>query len=265
MVFVIAEAGVNHNGDLATAKELVIAARTAKADAVKFQVFDPGKLEPPGPRRDMLSNLYLSKPEFMALKSFADDGSIEFMATPFDVESLEFIVKLGVKRIKIGSADLHNMPLLKAARGAGLPLILSTGMAKLEDIRTNIGDTLLHCTSAYPCPLQDANLRAIRTMRMSSTVPHCKIGLSDHTASIAIPAAAVALGAEVIEKHLTLDRSQDGPDHKCSLEPSAFYDMVTGIREVEAALGDGIKRPMPSEKAVMQIRDEREAWRCTTS
>lgn len=260
---VIAEAGVNHNGDVRLAHELVDAAKAVGADAVKFQMFDPKRLDPPGERRDMLKGLVLRPADFCGMKDHADSVGVEFMATPFDVGSLMFLAELGIQRIKISSADLRNDTLLKAT--AGCPVILSTGMATLEEIERAIGilrkrPVLLHCTSAYPAPVEDVNLRAMQGLRPFGSA----VGLSDHTPSLVIPAAAVAMGAVVIEKHLTLDCRMEGPDHRASLEPRDFAEMVANIREVEAALGDGVKRPMPSEAAVMKVRDEREAHRCAS-
>lgn len=266
MVNIIAEVGVNHNGDPHTAGLLVGAAKGVGADAVKFQVFDARVLEPPGPRREMLEKLQLPRLAFRNLKTIADDLGIEFLATPFDPGSLELLIGLSVKRVKIGSADLRNEPLLKAVADTGLEIILSTGMATMLDIYAAMRSiawkpcTLLHCTSAYPTPVQHVNLRAIESLRREYGA--CTIGLSDHTTSTVIPAAAVAMGAEVIEKHFTLDRHQEGPDHLSSLDMNGFKEMVGNIREVELAMGNGIKRPQPSESNVVKIRKEREAHRC---
>jgi N,N'-diacetyllegionaminate synthase len=267
MVMVVAEAGVNHNGSVDLAHKLVEAAEACGADAVKFQVFDAETLEPNGPRREMLKGLQFSRDVFKGLKAHCDKLGIEFMATPFDPDSAAFLVMLGVKHIKIGSADIRNDPLLLAVRGRRV--ILSTGMATLDEIeraalmvateRTG-RPILLHCTSAYPVPVKDVNLRAMLTLRSYGS----EVGLSDHTLSLIIPAAAVAMGATVIEKHLTLDNRADGPDHRASLEPWEFTDMVCHIREIELALGDGRKRVMPSEATVVQVRDEREAYRCAS-
>lgn len=269
MVFVIAEIGVNHDGDRNTACELIRRAADAGADAVKFQHFDAERLDPPGPRRDMLKGLQLPIKAWPYLKRYAEDFDVEFMATPFDLDALKLLVDLGVKRIKIGSADLGNEPLLKAAADTGLPVILSTGMASLNDIWNALGQghgligwqgglTLLHCTSAYPAPPHSVNLEAMQTMRINFRVP---IGYSDHTQGIHIALAAVALGAEVIEKHLTLDTHLPGPDHKASIAPFEFREMVKGIREIELAIGDGVKAPQFAEEAIMAVRDEREAHR----
>jgi len=264
MTYVIAEAGVNHNGSVKEGLKLIDAAKECGADAVKFQMFTPELLEPSGPRRNMLERLWLAEPHFCQLKEFCRKTGIEFICTPFDTAAVEYLDGLGVEKIKISSGNLGNESLLEAAAKTGCDLILSTGMAEMQDIwhalRT-IGwerVTLLHCTSAYPAPIEDVNLRAMETMRDAF---HCPVGLSDHSSGIVVPVAAVALGAEVIEKHLTLDCFAEGPDHQASLEPYEFMLMVKEIRTVEKAMGDGIKKPRPSEKAVMKIRGEREAYR----
>ncbi|HDZ73714.1 MAG TPA: N-acetylneuraminate synthase [Aurantimonas coralicida] len=263
MVFVIAEAGVNHNGDVDIAHKLVEAAASAGADAVKFQTFDAERLDPPGARREMLAKLQLSHEAHFALKKQAMDLGIEFMSTPFDLDSLRFLVEdVMVGTLKIGSGQLDNAPLLEAARMSPCHLIVSTGMATMEDVGRARGELrrgiMLHCTSAYPAPPADINLRAMVAMREKLG---CPVGLSDHTDSTAIPIAAVALGAEVIEKHLTLDPWMRGPDHAASLDPHRFSAMVTGIRSVELALGDGVKRPQASEAGAIEIAAERRAWR----
>ena len=261
MVYIIAEAGVNHQGNMDTAKRLVEEAGWAGADAVKFQLYDAEKLEPPGHRRDMLQKLQLSREQILELKSVAKEFGLEFVCTPFDVESLKYLDQIGVDYIKISSGDATNLAMLKAAGYADTKAIISTGMMTEKDTYSidSHADVLMHCTSAYPCPPQDVNLKAMEALTFVST--SADIGLSDHTLSIAIPAAAVALGATFIEKHLTLDRYAMGPDHKASLEPHEFKEMVQNIREVEVALGDGEKRPMPSEAATMKVRDERAKWR----
>lgn len=280
MTLVIAEIGVNHCGDIELAHKLIDAAYMAGADAVKFQTFTPELLEPPGERRDMLKALQLGRIAHNALKRYCGDR-IEFMSTPFDVASLRFLAtKLNVKRLKISSGHVRDRALLEAARHSNLPIILSTGMADTNDIADAIdalgfarpwdreqpmmtpglakrGLTILHCTSAYPTPIEDVNLAVLPNMAAKFG---CPVGLSDHSLSTVIPAAAVALGASVIEKHITLNRSMKGPDHAASLEPHDFKRMVIGIREVEKAMGDGIKRPMPSEAKTIEIVRERRAW-----
>lgn len=253
MTFVIAEAGVNHNGRLLTALELVDAALEAGADAVKFQMFDSHKLW----GDDRIKHLELTQQEFEIIAEHCD--GIEFMCTPFGVEGLKRCVDLGVRRIKISSGLMTDLDLLLAAKERRLPLVISTGMSTFAEMMETYlfckpaKMTFLQCVSSYPAPLEETNLLALRHFPIDAGV-----GLSDHTRSLAIPAAAVALGAEVIEKHLTLDRDQDGPDHKASLEPEEFAQMVNGIREVEKAMGDGIKRVMPSEESLRKVwRDRR--------
>lgn len=269
-VFVIAEAGVNHNGSLETAKRLVDAAVEAKADAVKFQTFraeslvcrDAPKAE--YPKRDgevesqyeMLKSLELSLEAFRALKCYCDESGILFLSTPFDERSAEFLVRdLGMERVKIGSGEITNLPFLEFVAGLGRPVILSTGMSFLEEVRQAVETmrgvspeirlTLLHCTTSYPCPFEEVNLNAMRTLRETFRVP---VGYSDHTLGIEIAVAAAALGAEVIEKHFTLDRRMGGPDHAASLEPDKLRQMVLSIRNVERSMGDGRKEPTSSEE-----------------
>lgn len=264
MAYIIAEIGVNHNGNVDNARKLIDAAKVSGADAVKFQVFSAEILEPPGERRKMLEGLELSRAALRSLKTYADDADIEFIATPFDINELEFLVDLGVETIKIGSGEMKCRGLIAIAITRAKTVIVSTGMAnmaEISDMWDNIAPAypvLMHCTSAYPCPVEDVNLEAMVAIRNRF---HTKTGFSDHTTSTVIPAAAVAMGATYIEKHLTLHRGLPGPDHLTSLEPDKFREMVQNIREVEKALGDGIKRPMLSEKAVMKIRKEREEWR----
>ncbi len=265
-VFVIAEAGVNHNGDPALAADLVVAAKQAGADAVKFQSFDPDALVSAGAetaayqkqatgsddQQAMLRGLVLDVAAHEALFAQCAELGIEFISTPFDAGSADMLVRLGVKRLKVGSGDVTNIPLLRHLATFGLPVILSTGMADLAEIDRAIAAlaplkdriSLLHCVSAYPTPLADANLLAIRTLEACYALP---IGYSDHTLGIHAAPAAVALGARIIEKHLTLDRGLPGPDHAASLEPEEFAEMVTAIRAVGTALGDGVKAPRGSE------------------
>lgn len=293
-VLVIAEAGVNHNGSLARARELVDAARAAGADAVKFQSFRAELLvsrsspkaayqqsgTPAGESQlEMLRRLELGEDEHRALIDHCAGVGIRFLSSPFDLPSLDLLVgRLGVSWVKIASGQITNAPLLLAAARARVPVILSTGMSTLEDVEAALGVlafgygpagespsraaflralarpkgrehladrvTLLHCTTEYPAPFAEVNLRAMDTMREAFALP---VGLSDHTPGIAIPLAAVARGATVIEKHFTLDRGLPGPDHKASLEPGELKAMVEGIRQVEVALGDGRKVPAASE------------------
>jgi len=267
MAFVIAEIGVNHDGDIEKAKALVSAAKDAGADAAKFQAYNADALEPDGQRRQMLARYQFTGEQFGELKSHCDDVGIAFLASPFDVESLSALLELGVKSIKIASGEMKNEALLEKACEAGKTIILSTGAHEPGEIRRAVqfidqrrkgGLILLHCVSAYPAPIHDTNLKALNWLRSEF---QASVGLSDHTTSIHIPIAAVAMGAVMIEKHLTLDRNAEGPDHQASLEPDAFKLMVEGIKEVESALGDGRKRIMPSEYAVRTVIDERNAFR----
>lgn len=265
MVYIIAEVGVNHNGSLETAMLLARAAKKAGANAVKFQLFHPGTLEPPGKRRNMLMELELTYDDHYALKDFCEGQGTEYLCTPFDVSAVNFLAHdLQVKRLKISSGDLGNTKLLMAAVETALPVILSTGMATEEEI-FDTADlfkcedvSILHCVSAYPADASDMNLNAITGLLNPS---RCPIGLSDHTTSTVIPAAAVALGATIIEKHITFSRYQDGPDHKASIRPPEFARMVENIREVEVAMGDGQKHPVLAEIKTSAIVAERKAYR----
>lgn len=271
-VFVIAEAGVNHNGDPGLAADLVKAAAESGADSVKFQTFDPDALVAASTvtasyqkqatgiddQREMLRGLVLPDEALRDLARLCGDLGIEFLSTPFDHRSADALASLGVQRFKIGSGDVTNIPLLRHVASFGLPVILSTGMATIEEIDEAVdalggtGDhlTILHCVSAYPTPIEQANLLAIRTLQ---TRYGPIIGYSDHTLGGAASIGAVALGATAIEKHLTLDCDLPGPDHRASLEPAPFRDMVSEIRAVCAALGDGVKAPQPGEIETRQV------------
>ncbi len=270
--FIIAEIGVNHNGDLDLARRLIDVAADAGADAAKFQTFRADQLIVEGTEAveyqkkdnadlkqyDLLKNLELSDEAHHALVEHCKMRGIEFMSTGFDELSLQFLIDLGIRRIKIPSGEITNTPLLEMAAAAQLPIIVSTGMATLEEVRTAVetvraiwktrdhaGDLIvLHCTSAYPTPLSDVNLSAMATL--ASELGEA-VGYSDHTEGTAVSALAVAAGARMIEKHITLDKTMDGPDHAASLEPSDLVRMVQEIRQVEAILGDGVKAPMASE------------------
>jgi N,N'-diacetyllegionaminate synthase len=266
--FLIAEAGVNHNGDLDLAHRLVDAAADAGADAVKFQTFRTDALvseaapkaryqvETTGggeSQRAMLARLELSREAHAALRDHAARRGLVFFSTPFDEASADLLDRLGVELLKVPSGEVTNLPLLRHLAAKRRPILLSTGMCTLEEVATAVdtlraaGDpplAILHCVSAYPAPAADTNLRAMDTLRARFDVP---VGLSDHTLGIEIALAAVARGAAVLEKHLTLDRTLPGPDHRASLEPADFAALVRGARAIEAALGDGVKRPMPSE------------------
>jgi len=268
-VFVIAEAGVNHNGDLAMALALCDAARAAGADAVKFQTFRAEDLVVPGAptaeyqkrqtgeqdQFSMLRNLELSPEQHERIRDHCVRIGIEFFSTPFSIEAVDLLVALGVRRIKMPSGELTHRALVEHACATGLPVLLSTGMGTMAEIREALewagtargsldGISVLHCTSAYPAPDEALNLRAITTMRQELGLP---IGYSDHSLGIEAALAAVSLGATVIEKHLTLDASLPGPDHAASLEPEGFAAMVRGIRRISQMLGDGVKAPRPQE------------------
>lgn len=267
---IIAEAGINHNGNINLAKKLIDIAAHAGADLVKFQTFDAARLTTHSAQKanyqiqstksaesqqEMLKKLELTESMHNELISYCNSQNIKFFSTGFDIESVNLLVELGQELFKIPSGEINNLPYLRNIGQLGKPIIISTGMSNLDEVetaietleasgalRTNI--TVLHCTTAYPAPIPDVNLRAMQTMGI-----HLKtsVGYSDHTLGIEVPIAAVALGATIIEKHFTLDRALPGPDHKASLEPIELKNMVTAIRNVELALGDGIKRVMSSE------------------
>jgi len=248
MTFIIAEAGVNHNGNFETALKLCDAAKTSMADAVKFQLFQSAILW----GGDRVKHLELSNKQIFDLAAYCKAIGIEFMCTPFSVASAVYLKPL-VRRMKIGSGCIARFDLLEVVKD--MPVILSTGMSTLNDIDRALdildGDDviLLHCTSCYPCRLEDVNLKAMLTIKRYEL----PFGYSDHTSSITVPIAAVALGASVIEKHLTFDRSAEGPDHSSSITPREFKAMCLAIREVEAALGDGVKRVMPCEEPLRRL------------
>ena len=273
---VIAEAGVNHNGDLHLAKKLVDAAAEAGADVVKFQTFQASLLVTKHAQQaiyqrkalgntegqlSMLQKLELNYTHHAELIAYCQLKGIEFLSTAFDRPSFEFLATLKLKRWKVPSGEITNLPYLRQIGRLGQPVVLSTGMANLGEIEAALEVleqagtprrqiTVMHCTSEYPTSPEEVNLRAMQAMAHSFGVA---VGYSDHTDGIAVPIAAVAMGAIVIEKHLTLDRSMPGPDHKASLEPDQFSSMVRGIRTIEQALGDGIKRPTPSEQANLTV------------
>jgi N-acetylneuraminate synthase len=272
--FVIAEAGVNHDGDIAKALRLVDVAAAAGADAVKFQTFSAERLvTTTAPKAEyqkrgtsaaesqfeMLKRLELSRADHLTLFSHAATRGIEFMSTPFDEHCADFLQELGVKRFKVSSGDLTNLPLLVHLAATKLPVILSTGMATMGEVERAIETFLaagggplsvLHCTSNYPARPDDVNLLAMQTIGVAFGVP---VGYSDHTLGTEVAIAAVALGARIIEKHFTLDTSAPGPDHAASLTPEQLVAMVRAIRTVEVALGDGIKRPRASEREVAAV------------
>lgn len=271
--FVIAEAGVNHNGSVEMALRLIDAAAEAGADAVKFQTFHADRLvttDAPtaayqaarvGPaisQHEMLRALELSEAGHRLIQQRCGERKVMFLSTPFDESAADMLERLGVGAFKMSSGELTNLPLLEHVARKGKPVVLSTGMADLAEVALAVARVrecgaraaLLQCTSAYPAEPASVNLRAMRTMSVTFDVP---VGLSDHTPGIAVAIAAAALGAAIIEKHLTLDRTMPGPDHQASLEPAVFRAMVDGVREAQAALGDGIKRPAEGERELAQI------------
>jgi len=269
-VLIIAEAGVNHNGSLNLAKKLIDVAVEAGADAVKFQTFKAEEVisevapmaeyqkKNVGKEKsqiEMVKELELSFDDFKELKDYCDEKGIMFLSTPFDVESARFLKELNLEIFKIPSGEITNYLLLKEIGSYRKKVILSTGMADLGEIEdaldvliesgTKREDiTVLHCNTEYPTPIEDVNLKAMLTIKEAFKV---NVGYSDHTLGIEVPIAAVAIGAKVIEKHFTLDRTLPGPDHKASLEPDELKAMVKAIRNIEVALGNGIKRPSKSE------------------
>lgn len=268
--FIIAEAGVNHNGDPVRARALIDAAARAGADAVKFQTFRPDLLVTRSAQKaqyqkvqtgsdqsqhEMLEALSLSDDVFRELSQYCVTRNIVFLSTPFDAASVDFLASIKVPLIKISSGDLTNLPLLRHIGALKLPIILSTGMATLGEIEASVDAleqagvkrqdiTLLHCNTDYPTPWHDVNLRVIETLRRAFDL---QVGYSDHTTGIEIACAAVALGATVIEKHFTMDRNLPGPDHKASLEPRDLMSLVQSIRHIELAMGSARKAPTTSE------------------
>lgn len=274
-VFIIAEAGVNHNGSLKRAKEMVIKAREAGADAIKFQTFKSEKLvstfaekaayqiENTGSadesQLEMVKKLELSFDDFRELQAFSKEKGIQFLSTPFDLESIDFLNQLEMPFWKLPSGEVTNYPYLVKIAQTHKEIVMSTGMCTLDEIsealavlRENDAGkiALLHCNTEYPTPMEDVNLKAMETLRKAFDAP---VGYSDHTKGIEVPIAAVAIGATIIEKHFTLDRNMEGPDHKASLEPSELKAMVQAIRNIEKAIGTGDKKPTPSEIKNMAI------------
>ena len=275
---IIAEAGVNHNGRLDLALQLCDATKASGADVVKFQTWqtekiithsvmqadyqarNTGKTES---QFDMLKRLELSYDDFAQVKQHCDEIGIQFASTADEAESLDFLVRLGVPFLKVGSGDIGNVSFLREIGSKHLPVLLSTGMSSLADVDISLQAlreggatdiTVLHCTTNYPCPYEDVNLRAMLTLRDAFHLP---VGYSDHTMGPEVSTAAVALGAQVIEKHFTLDQNLPGPDHVASTEPEAFRNMVEAIRHVEACLGDGIKQPTTAEQQIAKVVTKR--------
>lgn len=280
--YVIAEAGVNHNGSEETALQLVETAAKAGADAVKFQTFKADKLVAEGTataeyqkhqtgiedQYTLIKNLELSEDLHRKIINHCNKCKIEFMSTPFDIDSAQFLRELGMERLKIPSGELTNLPFIRDLAAFNKPMILSTGMANLEEVKEAVATvkeerkkrgfveplqemlTILHCTSNYPARVEDVNLKAMQTMAAELGLP---VGYSDHTDGIFVSVSAVALGAKVIEKHFTMDRSLPGPDQKASLEPEELELMIKQIRQIEASLGDGVKAPRASELPVRDL------------
>ncbi len=267
---IIAEAGVNHNGSLDLAYQHIDAACAAGADIVKFQTFKAENLVTKSASKaqyqlektdsgeshfEMIKRLELSEEMHLKIIDKCNDKGIRFASTGFDQDSVDLLAKLGVDFLKIPSGEITNLPYLRHIAPKGLPIILSTGMSTLQEVRdalnvlkkfgaTMFNITVLHCNTEYPTPFEDVNLRAMISIKEALGV---EVGYSDHTRGIEVPIAAVAMGATVIEKHFTLDRSMDGPDHAASLEPNELKQMVSAIRNIEKAIGDGIKKPSKSE------------------
>lgn len=276
--FIIAEAGVNHNGSFDLAKKMVQTAVAAKVDAIKFQTFLSEECisknatmaayqkkslnDHDGDQLSMVKKLELPFWQFEDLNKICIENQIVFLSTPFDLKSVDFLSTLKMRFWKIPSGEITNLPYLRKIGAFNQDVILSTGMADLGEIKDALDVleaagtarqkiTVLHCNTEYPTPMEDVNLLAMKTIQ--SALPGVNVGYSDHTVGIEVPIAAVALGARVIEKHFTLDRNMDGPDHRASLEPEELKAMVSGIRNIEKALGTGIKKPSPSEQKNLSV------------
>ena len=271
---IIAEAGVNHNGSVDIAKKLCLAAKDSGADVVKFQTWITDRIitktvkqadyqiENTGDNQsqyDMLKSLELSFDAFRKIKTYCDEIGIMFASTADETESLDFLVELGIPFIKLGSDVIGNIPYLRYVGSKELPVIMSTGMSTLADVEISLNAlreggaediTLLHCTTSYPCQYEFVNLKAMDTLKNAFGY---EIGYSDHTCGIEIPIAAVARGAKVIEKHFTLDKNMEGPDHRASTEPAEFKQMVDAIRHVEQGMGTGVKEPTRDEKEISKV------------
>jgi N,N'-diacetyllegionaminate synthase len=273
---VIAEAGVNHNGDLEMAKNLIRVAAESGADYVKFQMFDAGKLATPSAVKahyqitntnsiesqfEMLKNLEMSKADYVKLLDFSSQCGVKIFSTGFDIEMNNMLAELGQRIFKVPSGEITNLPYLRNIGQFGVDVILSTGMSNLDEIGAALNVikaagtpldsiTVLHCTTAYPAPMEDINLLAMGTIANEFGV---KVGYSDHSEGIEVSIAAVALGAVVIEKHFTSDRSLPGPDHKASLEPAELNNMIKAIRNIESARGDGVKKMTSSEMSNVSV------------
>jgi len=268
-VLIIAEAGVNHNGNLDLALKMVDEAKRAGADIVKFQTAIPEKViskyadkaeyqkKTTGNEEsqlEMCKRIHLKLSDYDIIKKYCEEVGIEFLSTPFDLESIDYLEKLGMRLWKIPSGEITNLPYLIKIAKTGKPVIMSTGMSDLNEVEEAVnvlkkggaGEiTLLHCTTEYPAPFESVNLRAMNTLREKVGT---EVGYSDHTVGFEVAVAAAVLGASVIEKHFTLNHNMEGPDHKASLEPEEFEVMVNNIRMIEKALGDGVKQPAEAEK-----------------
>lgn len=273
-VFIIAEAGDNHNGDYNLALQLVDKAVEAGADCVKFQTFIAENViskfaqkaeyqkETTGEEEsqyEMVKKLELPFEQFRSIKKYCEEKNILFLSTPFDLDSIDFLEEIQIPFWKIPSGEITNLPYLEKIARTGKDVIMSTGMSNMEEIEMALSVlkkngagkiTLLHCNTEYPTPFGDVNLRAMQAMEETFRVP---VGYSDHTIGIEVPIAAVAMGASVIEKHFTLDKNMEGPDHKASLEPGELKQMVRSIRNIEQAMGSSEKQPSPSEKKNISI------------
>ena len=269
-VYIIAEAGVNHNGDIELAKQMIEIAAKAGVDAVKFQSFKSESLVTQSAQKanyqksttssdetqfEMLKKLELNVESHQILIDYCKKFNIEFLSSPFDIESIDLLVSLGIQLFKIPSGEINNVPFLRKIAKLNKRLIFSTGMSNLAEIEfaldllvsngtTKENISILHCNTEYPTPYEDVNLKAMQTIQNAFQV---EVGYSDHTSGIEVPIAAVALGAKIIEKHFTLDKKMEGPDHKASLNPVELKAMVDAIRNVEQAMGSGIKKPSKSE------------------
>ena len=269
--FIIAEIGVNHNGDVELAKKMIKSASKCNVDAVKFQTFNSKDLVSENVKTasyqekntnersqlEMLKKLELSFKDFKELQTYALKNNVMFISSPFDLKSVDLLEKLNVPLYKLGSGELTNLELIDYVQKTNKPIIISTGMATLDEIRETYNHIenkdnliILHCITGYPTSFSEANLNFIKTLQNEFDVP---IGFSDHSLGIELPVAAVALGARVIEKHFTLDKNLEGPDHKASLNPEEFKTMVNAIKNVEVAMGDGIRRFSENEKEIKKV------------
>ncbi len=274
-VFIIAEAGVNHNGSMEIAKKMIEKAAEAGVDAIKFQTFVSKNLvskfakkadyqmknmsDKSNSQLDMLNNLELSPSDFACLKEYCKEHNVMFLSTPFDMESIDVLKDLDINLWKIPSGETTNLPYIIKIAKLNQPIIMSTGMCNIEDVEKTLQVirkynsqpiTILHCNTEYPTPFEDVNLKAMLTLKK---LFNTEVGYSDHTVGIDVPLAAVAMGASVIEKHFTLDKNMDGPDHLASLEPDELVNMVRSIRNIERAIGDGKKAISESERKNIEI------------